>query len=704
MAIVNGANYDHSDIQSVVGGDTVRHMYQDTAGRAMLAPTEASSTASMAHVPGTDSEYFVYNNKIYQATSPIAQGGTIVTSGSGANCKEAPVGASLSELKSALKDVENDIGYEIIDLENNKTIVTANGTNITPEHMTTELNWCSCCVSCSAGDVFTITGYGGSSTRLWAFSDLSGNVVGDQAPAQDSKTNYKVTAPTNAAYFAYNSRMGSTHYVYKGVKFQSTLEEINEQLDTNGAILDAIAGIGYNHIDETSPELTQYPQEGYINNDTGAFNALQNYYCYYFSAPFTGELWMDESTGWNQIAIYDGTMFNTQDLVSIGASIRSTIPTENNKMPVTAGNIVVLCREKGVSFSLHYPYGYCISSQQLQYISNALGITGLTEGIILKKIDANQFKIIVPNEDGNHTVEHDFVHITKVWDSLTYVDGDGQTQTATNVKSADYWNCDWDKNAETGQYIAQGNTNFVLKVYGATYHSGSGHGNEVINNFYILADGVAIDFDSMENNATVKCQSLRIIERCNVYSVGGGGSANDYTTNYPALDTSGNPIINFVHTMDIEYKIGNHIITNNSLLVMQNGIKFAQCHGAMLQCYYASANKVMCNNAEHTINSMNGTAFTPETGCSVNLKTNSTQKCNIVEMWGTNYFVRQEMYQDDVSRQNKSRVVFNDYTDRLKAYFQPVIADFGILSGETIEEFNTGDSISVTDVRIIEVK
>ena len=102
MAIVNGTNYDHIDLQSVAGGDTVRHMYQDTAGRAMLAPTEASSTASMAHVPGTDSEFFVYNNKLYQATVSIAQGGTITPN---TNCKEAPLGKAVSDLKSAIDEI-----------------------------------------------------------------------------------------------------------------------------------------------------------------------------------------------------------------------------------------------------------------------------------------------------------------------------------------------------------------------------------------------------------------------------------------------------------------------------------------------------------------------------------------------------------------------------------------------------------------------
>ena len=70
-------------------------------------------------------------------------------------------------------------------------------------------------------------------------------------------------------------------------------------------------------------------------------------------------------------------------------------------------------------------------------------------------------------------------------------------------------------------------------------------------------------------------------------------------------------------------------------------------------------------------------------------------------MYGGDFYIRQEMYQDDVSRNNISRMYFNFYDNRLKIYFQPVIANFGKFSGETTETFNTGDVLSVTDKRYI---
>ena len=55
MALVNGTNYDHIDLQAAAGGDVTRHKLQDTDARAMVAPTEASSTASVAHAAGSNS-------------------------------------------------------------------------------------------------------------------------------------------------------------------------------------------------------------------------------------------------------------------------------------------------------------------------------------------------------------------------------------------------------------------------------------------------------------------------------------------------------------------------------------------------------------------------------------------------------------------------------------------------------------------------
>ena len=101
MALINGTNYDHIDLQAAAGGNVTRHKLQDTDGRSLVASTEASSTASAAHAVGS---YFIFDGALYRATADIAQGGTIVTSGNGKNCEalQDGLGGDVSNLKSAL--------------------------------------------------------------------------------------------------------------------------------------------------------------------------------------------------------------------------------------------------------------------------------------------------------------------------------------------------------------------------------------------------------------------------------------------------------------------------------------------------------------------------------------------------------------------------------------------------------------------------
>lgn len=79
----------------------------DTKGRAMIAPKEASSTASMAHATGT---YFTYNDLLYQATSDIAVGGTITPN---TNCKAVALGSDVSDLKSDVSNLEYAVDKSI---------------------------------------------------------------------------------------------------------------------------------------------------------------------------------------------------------------------------------------------------------------------------------------------------------------------------------------------------------------------------------------------------------------------------------------------------------------------------------------------------------------------------------------------------------------------------------------------------------------
>lgn len=74
--------------------------------QAMIANVEDTSTATVAYAIG---DYFIYDDKLYKATSPIASGATITPN---TNCVVATLGNDVSDLKSAFEAVEKTIGQK----------------------------------------------------------------------------------------------------------------------------------------------------------------------------------------------------------------------------------------------------------------------------------------------------------------------------------------------------------------------------------------------------------------------------------------------------------------------------------------------------------------------------------------------------------------------------------------------------------------
>lgn len=73
----------------------------DPALKPDIAPVEASVTTSQAYTVG---DYLYYDSVLYMVTSAIAQGGTIITSGTGQNVTDVTVGSRLKTLYSDLAD------------------------------------------------------------------------------------------------------------------------------------------------------------------------------------------------------------------------------------------------------------------------------------------------------------------------------------------------------------------------------------------------------------------------------------------------------------------------------------------------------------------------------------------------------------------------------------------------------------------------
>ena len=457
----------------------------------------------------------------------------------------------------------------------------------------------------------------------------------------------------------------------------------------------------YQTASSSSDIFTLYPTNGYINPNTGALVENNTYKCYYYTSAYSGDLWFTgyADNDWVQIATYNGTIFTPEDMQHIGSNNRGTLPNESNKMPVNAGDIVVVCvYDSGTQaddFTLHYP----VEGLNPDFAKMVADIPENT--FVLTKINSAKFNI-VSKAQNNSAIRYDFERYSKTWDSLTYLDGQGNTQTATNVVSCNYWNNLYVYNAITEEYIAQGNSNFITQVEDEPYHTGDGHGNEVLTYFAIIADGKEVDYGAMANNSSVICNTLRIIEKSNIYALG-GGTADSVSATYPKLDTSGNPIVNFLHTMEIVFHAdGNDI--NNTLTIMQDNITFDQCHGAMLECNFGSFDTLSVNDWAGTMNNVDSSGnVAPATGSTINLKTNPNVIGNRVAMYGGNFYISQEMIPCDTDRYSKANIYFVYYYNRVKAYLQPLIANLGLPSGETAETFNAGDSIRVVCKRKIEL-
>ena len=522
---------------------------------------------------------------------------------------------------------------------------------------------------------FTSSNAGSYGTKYNAWYDSDKNFISNFNYVKNGSVT--LTPPENAKYFAISCHVSVT--LSYALSFESLLDNIND-----------IASNANKTANKRSYALNTYEINGYLNATTGAFVSNANYTCYYFTANADGDLWFtDIGDNWIEVAVYDGTIFTTDDLISIGSTSRNTLPTQSSKMSVVKGNIVVVCVNNYSDFNLHYP-AFSLSDDLKD---------NLNCNYLIQKNASDSFSVICIQKNGAD-IRYDFSKYLKTWDSLTYIDENETEQTALNVKSSEYWNNLYVYNNDTNEYISQGNTNFITQVDDEEYHTGDGHGNEVIATFSIIADGNEIDISAMDNGERIKCDSLRILEKSFIYELGGGTADNYYST-YPKLDTTGSPIVRFIHTMEIIF-IGTGHKVYNKLTIMQNNITFFQCLGAMLECYYADFDILSCNNSEGTENSISsdGTALV-RNGSTVNIKTQPAVVCDRVEMYGKKFFASQKMNQDNPANSVKSNVRFVFYDNRVKAYFQPVYASFGLPAGQTAETFNIGDVISITSEREI---
>lgn len=138
-------------------------------------------------------------------------------------------------------------GVEKINLAD-KQYVNLTGTTVTMSDgqpaMQSTNNFNCAVLPCTEGDVFTISGTGGSSARLWGFVDESGSII-SKADSNVEESEKELSAPVGAAWLILNNSISSNAVSYVGGNLS---ERINKIVDITNSLNDeGYINLGYKH-------------------------------------------------------------------------------------------------------------------------------------------------------------------------------------------------------------------------------------------------------------------------------------------------------------------------------------------------------------------------------------------------------------------------------------------------------------------------
>ena len=179
----------------------------DFVGQATIAPKETSNTANVARETG---ELFFLDGILYAATSDIAIGDTIVTSGSGANCEETTIDEELQEAHGRIEASFEKIPIAI-PLQKGKGIDINNG-----KISTSPLSACPKSLWYADG-ISKIT----LDSAIYKMRVLSYTLAGDMSAA-------------NAGYIGHSNWTNAYYFPESTKKFALTIRRVD-----NGAMTDS---------------------------------------------------------------------------------------------------------------------------------------------------------------------------------------------------------------------------------------------------------------------------------------------------------------------------------------------------------------------------------------------------------------------------------------------------------------------------------
>lgn len=325
--------------------------------------------------------------------------------------------------------------------------------------------------------------------------------------------------------------------------------------------------------------------------------------------------------------------------------------------------------------------------------------------MIFKVTGESSFEIWSLNETTKKYLIHPFVHDSYTYDMTQYGGPD-------DMVCGDAWDVD-NIQTESNETILQGNLNFIYKVetgdgfenenlhVGTGGSIGGGHGCEVKEYTKVFVDGTEIVLENLVEGTKIECSAVRFVQKSKCYAPDSSISSTN-SKNYPKI-VNGSPVITAIHFMDATYMTNNRIKWRNKLIIKRDGVKFSQLHGGMLRSFSAKLNHLIADDDKCSVvewGKEDETPYCTPVGDSYNYNNNKKKGSEVV-MYGGGITVRQRMYIDNGARTDKSFLYGTFYSwNSMKMYFMP--AEVSVVSG-TAETFNTGDIISVTNEREIEM-
>ena len=216
-------NSDRTAGSSTVDGGEIIESVADLIAdiEAARATIPATYTNLMAGVAGTYDatktyavgDYAWYDGQLKRCIVPI----TTAESWTAAHWANAVIGDDVNSLKSATNIIT--ASWTLGQSYNTPSSVTT----IQPNATTTTAGYACTYMTCSQGDVFYLTGKGGSGSKLWVWTKTDGTII-SRANSNAVETHLKLVAPANAAYLLSSVDVSQAYSLVKGDTVNGRIE------------------------------------------------------------------------------------------------------------------------------------------------------------------------------------------------------------------------------------------------------------------------------------------------------------------------------------------------------------------------------------------------------------------------------------------------------------------------------------------------